>query len=116
MNKFVLVLFIAVAVLASSTFAAKINCDRPHEIFACGSACQTTCANLGQPCPIKNVRCNDACYCEDGYARNSKGMCIPISMCAGRRRRRPKREFLPEYILYRGVPIGSTTTPSNFTQ
>ncbi|CAK9795037.1 Inducible metalloproteinase inhibitor protein [Anthophora plagiata] len=103
MNKFVLVLFIVVVVLATSTFALQINCDRPHEIYACGSACQRTCDNLGQRCPIVNIRCNDACYCEEGYARNSKGTCIPINMCAGKKRRRiPKREFRPEYLIFRG--------------
>ncbi|CAK9807801.1 Inducible metalloproteinase inhibitor protein [Anthophora quadrimaculata] len=98
MNKFVFVLFIAVVVLATSTFAAKINCHGPHEIYECGSACQRTCKNLGQPCPIKNIKCNDACYCEDGYARNSKGICIPTHMCAGKRRRIRKRKLPLKYI------------------
>ncbi|XP_046821431.1 inducible metalloproteinase inhibitor protein-like [Vespa crabro] len=58
-----------------------IVCDRPNEIYACGSACQTTCEFLGEPCPIVNVKCNDACYCKDNYARNDEGKCIPISEC-----------------------------------
>ncbi|KAJ8732565.1 hypothetical protein PYW07_015164 [Mythimna separata] len=58
-----------------------INCTQPNEHYECGSACQTECATLGQQCPIVNVRCNDACYCNTGYARNSAGTCIPISQC-----------------------------------
>ncbi|XP_050557377.1 zonadhesin-like isoform X1 [Spodoptera frugiperda] len=61
--------------------AAVIQCTRPNEHYACGSACQTTCANLGTTCPIVNIRCNDACYCNDGYARNANGTCIPIAQC-----------------------------------
>ncbi|KAJ8732216.1 hypothetical protein PYW08_014946 [Mythimna loreyi] len=58
-----------------------INCTRPNEHYECGSACQTECATLGQTCPIVNVRCNDACYCNQGYARDSSGTCIPVSQC-----------------------------------
>ncbi|XP_063931736.1 inducible metalloproteinase inhibitor protein-like [Zophobas morio] len=58
-----------------------INCTRPNEYYNCGSACQTECATLGQVCPIVNFRCNDACYCIEGYARNEKGDCIPQSEC-----------------------------------
>ncbi|XP_076759811.1 von Willebrand factor-like [Xylocopa sonorina] len=66
--------------------AKKLECNRPHEEYQCGSACQTTCATLGQTCPIVNIRCNDACYCVEGYARNSNGVCIPIKSCPPKRR------------------------------
>ncbi|KAJ8708779.1 hypothetical protein PYW08_010161 [Mythimna loreyi] len=59
----------------------RINCTRPNEHYECGSPCQTTCATLGQECPINNVRCNDACYCDEGYARDETGTCIPVSEC-----------------------------------
>ncbi|CAH0554088.1 unnamed protein product [Brassicogethes aeneus] len=58
-----------------------INCTKPFEEYACGSACQTTCENFGKPCPIVNIRCNDSCYCIDNYARNEQGVCIPIKNC-----------------------------------
>ncbi|CAG9835579.1 unnamed protein product [Diabrotica balteata] len=58
-----------------------LECTRPNEFYSCGSACQTTCRNLGKPCPIINIRCNDACYCINGYARNDRGICIPIKNC-----------------------------------
>ncbi|XP_031773987.1 inducible metalloproteinase inhibitor protein [Apis florea] len=56
-------------------------CSRSNEEYACGSACQRTCATLDQPCPIQNIRCNDGCYCKDGYARNTNDVCIPIKDC-----------------------------------
>lgn len=48
-----------------------------NEVRACGSECQTTCATSNQVCPIVNVKCNDACYCVEGYARDQNGRCIP---------------------------------------
>ncbi|GJQ76653.1 hypothetical protein Trydic_g15512 [Trypoxylus dichotomus] len=72
-------IILAVCVVFAST--ETLVCDRPHEHYACGSACQTTCRTLGQPCTIINIRCNDACYCDDGYARNEQGTCIPIKDC-----------------------------------
>lgn len=57
------------------------KCILPHEVYACGSACQTECATLGQPCPIVNIKCNNDCYCIDGYARNAIGLCIPQNFC-----------------------------------
>lgn len=56
------------------------NC-RANEIFSCGSACDTTCATLGETCPIINIKCNEMCYCIRGYARDSNHMCIPIREC-----------------------------------
>ncbi|XP_049820087.1 inducible metalloproteinase inhibitor protein [Aethina tumida] len=61
--------------------ATRLNCTKPHEHYACGSACQTTCENLGETCPIINIKCNDACYCDKDYARNGENVCIPIADC-----------------------------------
>ncbi|KAJ8921419.1 hypothetical protein NQ315_003037 [Exocentrus adspersus] len=59
-----------------------IDCSPyPNEKYNCGSPCQTECSTLGQICPIVNIRCNDACYCIDGYARDANGVCIPIEQC-----------------------------------
>ncbi|KAJ0180064.1 hypothetical protein K1T71_004655 [Dendrolimus kikuchii] len=74
----VVVLFSLVALAAS---LGPVKCTREHEHYECGSACQTTCQRLGQPCPIVNFRCNDRCYCDFGYARDSSGKCIPIHEC-----------------------------------
>ncbi|KAK2575930.1 hypothetical protein KPH14_007293 [Odynerus spinipes] len=64
-----------------SVNSLRLYCNRPNEEYQCGSACQTTCENLGKPCPIINIKCNDACYCKEGYARDKCGNCIPISKC-----------------------------------
>ncbi len=64
---------------------AQLTCNEINEEYQCGSACQTTCENIGQPCPIVNIRCNDACYCKDGFARNKNGKCIPIDDCQKRK-------------------------------
>ncbi|KAJ8968399.1 hypothetical protein NQ317_007792 [Molorchus minor] len=68
---------------ALSVEGSKIVCNRPNEEYQCGSACQTTCSNIGQTCPIVNIRCNDDCYCKEGYARmgDDESRCIPISKC-----------------------------------
>lgn len=67
---------------ASSVFKRETStCTADNEEYQCGSACQTTCSELGQECPIVNIQCTDACYCKDGYARNENGACIPITRC-----------------------------------
>lgn len=58
-----------------------LNCTSPNEEYQCGSACQTECETLGDECPIQNIRCTDACYCEAGYARDNSGICIPTGKC-----------------------------------
>nr|XP_049703259.1 serine protease inhibitor swm-1 [Helicoverpa armigera] len=61
------------------------NCVLANEFFECGSACDNECATLGTQnrthCPIKNIVCNRQCYCEDGYARDQDGYCIPVEEC-----------------------------------
>lgn len=52
-----------------------------NEFFNCGSACDTTCATLGEACTIINKKCVEMCYCKDGFARDDKGACIPIDQC-----------------------------------
>ncbi|KAJ8732218.1 hypothetical protein PYW08_014948 [Mythimna loreyi] len=60
-------------------------CDRENEYFECGSACDNECATLGVQnktnCPIKNIVCNRKCYCEDGFARDDSGKCVPVEKC-----------------------------------
>lgn len=57
------------------------TCKGANEFYDCGSPCDTTCATLGKQCPIVNVKCTEMCYCKGGFARNSKGVCIPIENC-----------------------------------
>ncbi|XP_077292844.1 zonadhesin-like [Arctopsyche grandis] len=60
------------------------TCSGPNEFYSCGSACDTTCATLGDTCPIVNIRCNERCYCKNGFARNNRNVCIPIKKCPPR--------------------------------
>lgn len=64
----------------SITILSTASCG-PNEVFACGSSCDTTCATLGDTCPIVNIQCNEKCYCVDGYARNAQNVCVPIKEC-----------------------------------
>ncbi|KAK1122898.1 hypothetical protein K0M31_009343 [Melipona bicolor] len=96
MFRFVCVLFVALVVLSTTSFAKRLICDMPNEEYRCGSACQRQCATLNQPCTIVNVRCNDGCYCKEGYARNDNGVCIPITKCNSKR---PKLNRVPLYRL-----------------
>ncbi|XP_057651848.1 inducible metalloproteinase inhibitor protein [Diorhabda carinulata] len=69
------------AVINFPSIHSDRRCKGPNEHYACGSACQTACETLGEPCPIVNVRCNDDCFCNDGYARDDDGICIPQKKC-----------------------------------
>ncbi|KAL4707026.1 hypothetical protein ACJJTC_000453 [Scirpophaga incertulas] len=61
------------------------QCSKPNEFFSCGSACDNECSTLNQQnrthCPIINIKCNEKCYCDDGYARDDSGKCVPVSEC-----------------------------------
>ncbi|XP_028159136.1 zonadhesin-like [Ostrinia furnacalis] len=61
------------------------RCTGPHEFYSCGGACDNVCDTIKEQnqtnCPIINVKCNEMCYCEEGYARDYKGECIPIKDC-----------------------------------
>ena len=66
-------------------FIILVKCPGPNEFFDCGGACDNVCATLQEQnqtnCPIINIQCNSMCYCEKGYARNDKNICIPIDQC-----------------------------------
>nr|WHN38850.1 Zon4A-L [Andraca theae] len=61
------------------------KCPGAHEYYACAGACDNVCANIHKQnqthCPIINIKCNEMCYCEKGYARAKNNTCIPISCC-----------------------------------
>ncbi|XP_050672953.1 inducible metalloproteinase inhibitor protein-like [Leptidea sinapis] len=61
------------------------KCNGENEYYSCGPHCDNVCATLHEMnqthCPIVNIRCNDKCYCREGYARNDQNECIPISEC-----------------------------------
>ncbi|GAB1865603.1 Inducible metalloproteinase inhibitor protein-like [Camponotus japonicus] len=80
MSRIIIVLLLSLTIFSADTIAHQLDCNRENEEYQCGSACQTTCSNLGEVCPIVNIRCNDACYCKEGFARidNDNSRCIPI--------------------------------------
>lgn len=50
-----------------------------NEEFKCaGTECQLTCANLHQPCCFKHKRAPQACFCNEGFARDKCNECIEI--------------------------------------
>lgn len=56
-----------------------------HEVFVdCPDAhiCQQTCATLNEGCVVE-PDCEAACFCKEGFARNSNKKCVPISECPG---------------------------------
>ncbi|KAL4707011.1 hypothetical protein ACJJTC_000438 [Scirpophaga incertulas] len=61
------------------------QCSKPNEYYSCGGACDNECKSIKYQnqtnCPIVNVMCNKQCYCDEGYARDDSGNCIPISEC-----------------------------------
>ncbi|KAJ8732169.1 hypothetical protein PYW08_014899 [Mythimna loreyi] len=62
-----------------------LKCTGPNEYWSCGGACDNVCKDLHKQnqtnCPIKNIKCNEMCYCEKGYARNASNICVPIAQC-----------------------------------
>lgn len=70
--------------------AVTTNCGAHASYLNCGPNCETTCATLGQKCSIVHIRCPDGCFCNEGYARNSKNECIPIEEC---QKKDPKRKW-----------------------
>nr|XP_049703206.1 zonadhesin isoform X9 [Helicoverpa armigera] len=60
------------------------KCPGEHEHYACGGPCDDVCSTLH----VQNkttcafTECQPSCYCDDGYARNDSGICIPIEECA----------------------------------
>ncbi|CAH4008536.1 unnamed protein product [Pieris brassicae] len=76
------------------------------EFFFCGPECDNECSTLHEMnrtnCPILNIVCNEKCYCEDGYARDDEGQCIPIEECPSsyyRQVRSPKSHIHREPLL-----------------
>ncbi|XP_075970264.1 inducible metalloproteinase inhibitor protein-like isoform X1 [Anticarsia gemmatalis] len=60
-------------------------CPGNNEFYACDSACDNECSTWHKQnrtnCPIINIDCNRGCYCDDGYARDSKRNCVPVEKC-----------------------------------
>ncbi|KAM8721438.1 hypothetical protein ACLKA7_007330 [Drosophila subpalustris] len=69
------------ALAGAQPYITPRNCSSHETYLPCGPSCQSECATLGQPCLIRHIRCPDGCYCDEGFARNAAGTCIPVSQC-----------------------------------
>ncbi|XP_073828334.1 venom serine protease inhibitor [Musca autumnalis] len=76
-----LVLSLILLAFVAAIEGSNKTCPKNEYYTSCGDSCQTECATLNQPCLIRHFRCPDGCYCNKGYARNNKGVCIPIAKC-----------------------------------
>ncbi|KAJ0180063.1 hypothetical protein K1T71_004654 [Dendrolimus kikuchii] len=79
---------------------SKKECDKctgDHEFYSCGSACDNECDKIATQnrtnCPIRNIKCNEQCYCDDGWARDDKGKCIPVEQCPKTEKCGPNEEY-----------------------
>ncbi|KAL7011539.1 hypothetical protein ACKWTF_014308 [Chironomus riparius] len=68
----------------NGTCIPKDKCPKcpANESFSCGNPlCEKTCENYKETCTIQNIRCEDKCYCNDGFVRNKNNVCVPVSEC-----------------------------------
>ncbi|CAL1266710.1 unnamed protein product [Larinioides sclopetarius] len=61
-------------------------CTEDEEYQECGSACPSTCENIGKNLPC-TLQCVPGCFCKKGLVRNDQGDCVepeecPQSKCA----------------------------------
>ncbi|XP_041976212.1 zonadhesin-like isoform X2 [Aricia agestis] len=90
---------------AGGNCVTKEQCDQcsgPNEFFSCGGACDNVCSELSirnqTKCDIINIKCNDKCYCLEGFARDAKGICIPIKKCPNPVQCGDNAEFVTEPV------------------
>ncbi|VDK76563.1 unnamed protein product [Litomosoides sigmodontis] len=58
-----------------------VECPILEEFNECGTACEETCSNFGQPI-ICTQECVPGCFCKKGYVRENKaGCCVPSELC-----------------------------------
>nr|ABK29470.1 immune reactive putative protease inhibitor [Helicoverpa armigera] len=74
-SSFLILSCVVVAVMTQSR-----ECGRNEHSTSCGSACPTTCSDLGQNNNCI-TQCVVGCFCDEGYARNDDGECIPVGDC-----------------------------------
>ncbi|CAD0198477.1 unnamed protein product [Chrysodeixis includens] len=59
----------------------KLKCPGANEYPSCSLGCDVKCATLGEPNCVRQV-CEPGCFCDEGFARDADGNCIPIENCA----------------------------------
>ncbi|VDM11094.1 unnamed protein product [Wuchereria bancrofti] len=58
------------------------ECSITEEFKECGSVCEETCDNFGQPI-ICTKQCSAGCFCKKGYIREKKGGCCVLPELCG---------------------------------
>ncbi|KAG8177858.1 hypothetical protein JTE90_027123 [Oedothorax gibbosus] len=56
-------------------------CQGNEVLLSCGSPCQRTCTNFGQPVGPCTLPCIKGCFCKPGYVRGPTGDCILPTEC-----------------------------------
>lgn len=76
----------------------------PNEIFrSCGNGCPPTCENP-QPDPFCTGHCVLGCFCQEGYLRNAKGVCVLEANCDDKKRVMFKAQIAPKIMPLRVPP------------
>ncbi|KAM7299145.1 putative secreted protein [Ixodes scapularis] len=57
----------------------KDKCKRNEVFDHCGSACPAVCGEA--PGRVCTAQCVPGCFCDKGFIRDKKGLCIPLSAC-----------------------------------
>uniref|UniRef100_A0A1B0AFD2 TIL domain-containing protein n=1 Tax=Glossina pallidipes TaxID=7398 RepID=A0A1B0AFD2_GLOPL len=81
MNLNLALLLVALSLHSVVMEKAMKTCPANEFYTECGDNCQRKCSTLNEPCLIRHIRCPDGCYCNNDYARNADGKCIPIREC-----------------------------------
>uniref|UniRef100_A0A8L7YLU3 TIL domain-containing protein n=1 Tax=Brugia malayi TaxID=6279 RepID=A0A8L7YLU3_BRUMA len=72
------------------------ECSITEEFKECGSVCEETCDDFGQPI-VCSKQCLAGCFCKEGYIREKKGgCCILPELCDTKKRSRicgPNQEY-----------------------
>ncbi|XP_055949174.1 zonadhesin-like isoform X5 [Argiope bruennichi] len=59
------------------------TCGANEEYKNCGTACPSTCANIGMD-RICTLECVPGCFCKKGFVRNDQGQCVEPDDCPQR--------------------------------
>ncbi|RWS24098.1 chymotrypsin inhibitor-like protein [Leptotrombidium deliense] len=82
---FVLFMFTLKLSVCLNSITDQQACRRGEVFQSCGTACETTCANIHNPPRYCTYQCISKCFCRQGLIRNFNGVCVPPTLC-GRRR------------------------------
>lgn len=60
----------------------KAQCGENQHYEVCGvNGCENTCAQPDLESVCRNIRCQEGCYCDEGYIRAPNGECVLPENC-----------------------------------